>query len=279
MFLRASLVLGLLLAVVFLPQQTSAQRNAWNRPVEPFRIAGNIHYVGAAGVSAFLIRTPEGSILLDGGLPETAPRIVRNLETLGGIRDVRYLLNSHAHFDHAGGLAELKRLSGATLVISEGDAPAVRAGGQDMPAVAVDRVIQDGQTVTLGGTVLTANVTPGHTKGCTTWTMTTRENGRDYNVLFHCSTSVVDTLIGNTGYRNIVEDYQRTFARLAMMQADVFLGAHPQFFDMDAKRKRIAVSRQNPFVDPGELQRYNEYSLAQFNKALAKERAAKADGS
>jgi metallo-beta-lactamase class B len=165
-------VLISVLAVVPMAQQTSDERAAWNRPFQPFHLIGNIYYVGATGVSAFLIVTPGGSFLLDGGLPETAPQIARNVAELGfRLSDVKYLLNSHAHFDHAGGLAELKRLSGATMVASTGDAPALRAGGPAMPAVSVDRIVGDGEALRLGDTTLTAHVTPGHTQGCTTWTM------------------------------------------------------------------------------------------------------------
>lgn len=262
------------LFAVILFVQSPDERAAWNRPVEPFKIVGGIYYVGAAGVSAFLIRTADGFILLDGGLPETAPHIARNIATLGfNIRDVRFLLNSHAHFDHGGGLAELKRLSGALMVASAGDAPALTAGSGDMPAVRVDRQLRDGDTVVLGGVTMTAHVTPGHTKGCTTWTTTAREGSRDYRVLFHCSTSVVDTLVGNTSYPAILEDYRRTFARLRAMEADVFLGPHPSFFNMDAKRKKMRPGAPNPFLDSAELRRATMVSEQQFESALAKQRA------
>ena len=267
----------ILAAFLFAGQQTSAEREAWNRPVEPFRIIGNVYYVGAAGVSAFLIHSPDGSILLDGALPETAPQIARNIAALGfDIRSVKYLLNSHAHYDHAGGLAELKRLSGAKMVASGGDAPALRSGKAlfgDFPAVAVDEIAGDGSTVKVGGATLTAHLTPGHTSGCTTWTTTAREDGRDYRVLFHCSTSVVDKLFGNAGNPHIVSQYQRTFAKLGAMQADVFLGSHPSFFRMDEKRRAMKPGAPNPFVDPGELERFNTSSRRQFEAALAKERA------
>jgi metallo-beta-lactamase class B len=223
--------------------QSPDQRAAWNLPTEPFRIIGNVYYVGAAGVSAFLIVTPEGSILLDGGLPETAARVAANIATLGfDVKSVKYLLNSHAHFDHAGGLAELKRASGAAMVASSGDSPALRAGSRDMPAVVVDRIIADGESVRVGDATLTAVMTPGHTKGCTTWTMTTTENGRPQRVLFYCSTSVVDRLVGNAEYPQIVEDYERSFDRLSRLEADVFLGNHPIFFNLEGKRKRMAAA-------------------------------------
>ena len=264
----------LIVALAALPQasQMSGERVAWNQPFQPFQLIGNIYYVGAKGVSAFLITTPAGSVLLDGGLPETAPQIAKNITDLGfRLGDVKYLLNSHAHFDHAGGLAELKRLSGAMMVASDRDAPALRSGSQDMPAVVVDRVIRDGETLRLGDTTLTALVTPGHTKGCTTWTMTTTESGRVYSVIFYCSTSVVDRLVGNTQYPEIVADYERTFSRLRTLSSDVFLGPHPTFFDMETKRKKMNDGAPNPFVDPTELGRSVAQSERQFRLELRKQ--------
>lgn len=250
-------------------QQTASDREAWNQPVEPFRIAGDVYYVGAAGVSAFLIRTDDGVILIDGGLPETAAHIAASIATLGvDMRDVKILLNSHAHYDHGGGLAELKRLTGASLAVSGPDADRLEKGDPNMPAVRVDRRLADGDTVRLGGTTLTANVTPGHTKGCTTWTMTTREDDRDLDVLFHCSTSVVDVLVGNTHYPNIVEDYERTFARLRAMKADVFLSNHPWFFNMADRWKARQAGGANPFIDPLALGRFNDRQEQQFRAAL-----------
>jgi len=250
----------------------------WNDPVVPFHLVGNIHYVGAKGVSAFLITTPAGSILLDGGFPETAPLIQKNITQLGfRIQDVKYLLNSHAHFDHAGGLAALKKASGARFVASAGDAPGLRAGARLQPAVAVDRVIQDGERVELGGVALTARITPGHTPGCTTWTMTTEEAGKPLRVVFYCSTSVVDRLVGNTSYPGIVADYERSFARLRELPCDVFLGPHPSFFQMAAKREKQGSGNPNPFIDPGELQRYLQQSESSFREALKKEQAPPAE--
>jgi metallo-beta-lactamase class B len=262
----------LALPVLLAGQQTSDQRIAWNQPFEPFRVIGNIHYVGAAGVSAFLITTPAGSILLDGGLPETAPQIVRNIGALGfKIADVKYLLNSHAHFDHAGGLAELAKLSKATVVASAPDAAALTAGFRDMPAVSIERIVKDGDTVTLGDATLTARITPGHTKGCTTWTMTASEGGRPYDVVFYCSTSVVDRLVGNAGYPEIVADYERSFPALRSLKSDVFLGNHPEFFGMAEKRKRMTSGGPNPFIDPGELRRFVDLSEQAFRAELKKQ--------
>ena len=254
-------------------QQTASDRADWNKPVEPFRVIGNVYYVGAAGVSAFLVRTGDGLILLDGALPETAPQIARNIATLGfNIRDVKVILNSHAHYDHGGGLAELKRLSGASLVASAADAPALEAGAPNMPPVRVDRRIDEGDTVALGGVTMTAHVTAGHTKGCTTWTTTAPESGRSYGVLFHCSTSVVDTLAGNKTYPDIVQDYEKTFAKLRAMKTDVLLTNHPFFFDMEKKRAKVSAGGPNPFVDPSELQRFNDRQEQNFKASLEKER-------
>ncbi|MET0411303.1 MAG: subclass B3 metallo-beta-lactamase [Polyangiaceae bacterium] len=256
-------------------QSTPALREEWNLPVAPFHVIGNVHYVGAKGVSAFLITTPAGAILLDGGLPETAPLIAKNVATLGfDLRQVKYLLNSHAHFDHAGGLAELKRLSGAQLVASRADAVVLRAGAPNQPAVAVERVLDDGATVELGGTVLSARLTPGHTQGCTTWTMTTREAEKTYQVVFYCSTSVVDRLVGNAGYPGIVADYERSFARLRALPCDVFLAPHPEFFGMASKLERHKPGAPNPFIDAGELRRHVDESEKKFREQLAQERSA-----
>ena len=261
-----------LAAFLFLAQQTRDERAAWNEPVEPFRIIGNIYYVGAAGVSAFLVHTPEGSILLDGGLPETAPRIAQSIVKLGfDPRGVKYLLNSHAHYDHSGGLAELKQVTGAAVVASHGDAPALTAGSEYFKGVAVDRTVADGEKVSIGSAVMTAHITPGHTKGCTTWTTAVTEGTRSYQVVFHCSTSVVDTLVGNNAYPNIVRDYQHTFDKFQSMRADVFLGAHPSFFGMAEKRRRLKAGGPNPFIDSGELARFNAQSKRQFEDALKRQ--------
>jgi metallo-beta-lactamase class B len=256
--------------------QDAQERAEWNRPEEPFRIIGNVHYVGAAGVSAFLFSTPDGLILLDGGLPETAPLIAASIEKLGfRITDVKYLLNSHAHFDHSGGLAELKRRSGATMVASAGDAPALEAGARHAPAVDVGRLIDDGGTVTLGGTTLTANVTPGHTRGCTSWSTTTRDGDRTYRVFINCSVSVVDRLVGNASYPEIAADYQRTFARSRQIEADVFLSSHPSAFGMAEKRAKMKPGGANPFVDSGEMKRFMEKAEQTFRAELKKQQAGR----
>lgn len=254
-------------------QSNAGQRAAWNQPVKPFRIIGSIYYVGAANVSSFFIRTPQGAILLDGGLPETAPLIEKNIAELGfSIKDVKFLLNSHAHFDHCGGLAELKKASGAQMVASARDAPVLtsaQGGAAPFPAVAVDRLIADEQTVQLGGVTLTAHITPGHTKGCTTWSMPVADSGKIYQVVFYCSTSVVDKLVNNSGYPNIVSDYMHSFADLHKMPCDVFLAPHAGFFHLEEKRKQLEAGKFDAFVDPTEMKKYVEESEQSFRKQLA----------
>lgn len=250
------------------------QRATWNRPVKPFKILGNIYFVGAH-VSSFYIQTPAGAILLDGGLPETAPLIEKNIAELGfSIKAVKFLLNSHAHYDHSGGLAELKKLSGAGMIASAGDAAVLNTGHgqfQGFPPVHVDRVVKDGDTVKLGGVTLTAHVTPGHTPGCTTWTMPATDAGKTYQVVFYCSTSVVDKLVDNAAYPNIAADYERSFALLKKMPCDVFLAPHAEFFHLDEKRERQKAGDIYAFVDPYEMLKFVDLSELAFRKQLAAE--------
>ena len=266
------ILLAFALCSVGFAQSSPEQRAAWNQPVKPFRIIGNIYYVGAANVSSFFIKTPDGAILLDGGLPETAPLIAKNIAALGfSISDVKFLLNSHAHFDHCGGLAELKKLSGARMIASAADAAVLNSGaGQfgSFPAVHVDRVIKDSDTVRLAAATLTAHLTPGHTKGCTTWTMPVTDAGKTYQVVFYCSTSVVDKLVNNSDYPTIVSDYMRSFAELRKMPCDVFLAPHAGLFNLDAKRKQLDAGKLDAFVDPTEMQKYVEGSEKDFRAEL-----------
>lgn len=267
------------------PQEDEATRRAWNRPVEPFRVAGNIYYVGVAGVTSFLITTPEGHILLDGGFAETVPHIQDSVRKLGfQLEDVKVLVNSHAHFDHAGGLAGLKKLTGAKLLISEADAPLISQGGRgdfywgDKPTfepAAVDRTLRDKDEVKLGGVTLTARLTPGHTKGCTTWTTRVREGGRELDVVFVGSTTVPGyRLIDNAAYPNIAADYAHTFALLKSLKCDVFLAAHGSFFSLDEKRLRLAKgARTNPFVEPLGYRRFVERTEGEYLRQLRREQS------
>ncbi|RYY22981.1 MAG: subclass B3 metallo-beta-lactamase [Sphingomonadales bacterium] len=249
-------------------------RKDWNEPVAPFTIAGNVHYVGTAGIAAYLITTPKGHILIDGAMEESVPQIVANIAKLGfKLRDVKVMLINHAHWDHTGGLAALKRMTGAKLLASAGDKAALEAGVADyrpdleaFPKVAVDGLLGDGQVIALGGTTLTTLLTPGHTKGCTSWTM--RAGGLD--LVFACSITVADQpLVKGKGYDAAFNDFRATFARMKALRADVFLNFHPGGFDMEAKRKRLVAGDKRAFVDPGELRRRVEAAEAEFEKELA----------
>lgn len=256
---------------------------AWTDTITPLRLIDNVYYVGTAGLSAFLITTPAGHILLDVGLPQNAAVVERNIEALGfRLADVRILLNSHAHFDHAGGLAAFKRRSGARLIATAGDRAALERGvyiGSEtvrafrFPRVHVDSVITDGGTVTLGGVTLTANVTAGHTAGCTSWTMPVMSDGVRHTAVFFCSASVAaNRLAPNPQYPGIVADYRRTFSRLKSIDADVFLAAHTEFFDLQGKRARMTEGAPNPFIDPPALARITTMFESAFEKELARQR-------
>ena len=191
------------LARSFIDAQIERSLKSMNRPFEPFRVIGNIHYVGASDVSSFLITTRDGHILIDSGFEATVPAIREGVRKLGyRFEDIKILLNSHAHLDHAGGHALLKRLTHAQIVMSEADAALLSRGGKgDFPPVSerimayepaqADRIIRDGDQVSLGGVTLTAHLTPGHTKGCTTWTMAVEDDGKRYDVVFYGSTTIL----------------------------------------------------------------------------------------
>lgn len=236
----------------------------WKAPTEPFRIIDNVYYVGTAGLASYLFVTPQGDILLDGTIPEAAPQIEANIQKLGfQLSDIKYLLNSHAHYDHAGGLAQLKKDTGATLIASEGDRSALEGGfhlgdeaqGPRMPPVKVDLAIQDGYQLKLGGRTLTAHLTPGHSRGCTSWGFEARDGGKTYQGLVFCSATVAaNRLVAPPQYEGIVADYRSTFDKVARMKTDIFLAPHVEFFDLPGKRAKLAANtRPNPFINPTEL--------------------------
>lgn len=288
---RVCRVLLVILALLVPPKLSRAQADpemrAMNRPVPPFHLIGNIYYVGASDVTSFLIVTHAGDILLDGGFVQTAPQIEANIRKLGfGLSDVKILLDSHAHYDHAGGLAELKRLTGAQFAAMEGDAAVLARGGRGdfyfgdrltFPAVKPDRVIRDGDTVTLGGVTLTAHLTAGHTRGCTTWTMTTEDRGKPLRVVFVGSMSVLSgyRLVGKESYPGMTADYEHSFRVLRSLPCDVFLGAHGQFFNLTAKREALARSpKENPFTDPAGYRAYVDDAQRAFEAALRHQQRA-----
>ena len=252
-----------------------------NQPIEPVRIIGNIYYVGTNGVSSFLIVTPEGHILLDSGFNQSVPLIRASIVALGfRADDIRILLSTHAHFDHVAGHALIQAQTGAKIVASKADAAIIASGDEALwegwRGSRVDRVIDDGGRVSLGGTELTAHLTPGHTKGCTTWTMTAVEGARKYSVVFVGGYGINPGvhLVGNTEYPDIADDYARTFRVLNSIAPEVFLAQHPEIFGYEAKRRRVSAgSGENPFIDPeGYRARVREGAQA-YRDQLGRERA------
>ena len=231
----------------------------WVEPIAPFKVINNIYYVGTRGLGSYLFVSDQGHVLLDGGLPQNAKLIANSIEALGfKLKDVKILLNSHAHFDHSGGLAELKRLTSAKLIASAADQASLESGtyeGSDnlyfsAPPVTVDHIIQDGELVELGGIKLKANLTPGHSSGCTSWTTEIEYDEQKLDVLLFCSASVAaNRLVNPPQYPGIVDDYRRTFEITRSWQPDVFLANHPFLFSMDEKIASMTSGNQEAFID------------------------------
>jgi metallo-beta-lactamase class B len=266
-------------------QELNQTLKDWSLPFEPRRIIGNIYYVGSNMISSFLITTPAGHILIDTGHIQMLPMVEANIEKLGfRVKDVKILLNSHAHVDHCGGFAEFKRRTGATIVVSKPDGEMMMQGGKndyadngvyengdnlDYEPIKPDHFIADGEHVDLGGTTLTAHLTPGHTKGCTSWSMRANEAGKDYDVLFLCGLTVSPyKLTNNDHYPNIVQDAQNSLMRLRGMHADVLLAPHDFYFNLQSKAARQKEGAPNPFIDPTELGRHLTEMENDFQQAL-----------
>ena len=252
-------------------------------PVTPFRIIGGIYYVGMADISSFLIATPNGHVLLDSTYEHTVPVVQKGIESLGfELRDIRIILNSHAHSDHLGGHKRMKDLTGARVVMSEPDAAVLADGGRSdfqnaenkqlYPALKSDRVIQDGEEVRLGGVTLVAHLTPGHTKGCTTWTTVVEESGQEYDVVFACGLPSRGQATPNAKYPGMREDTRKAFATARGVQADVFLAQHGRAFRFLEKMKRHQEgATPNPFIDPQGFRAYAEERERLFLEALEKQ--------
>jgi metallo-beta-lactamase class B len=280
-------LLGLSIVMGCAGSAGAADEKSWTAPLAPFRIADNLYYVGSQELTAYLIATPKGLILLDAGVPENAPMVLNNIHALGfDPHQIKYLLNSHAHFDHAGGLAAIKRLSGAQMIASRGDAPVLESGGRadfffgpkpQFPNVKVDRLIDDGGEVSLGGTTITAHLTPGHTKGCTTWTMPLRVDGRTRQALFLCSLTILPRyrLTGDRRYPQMAADFTRSYSVLHGLPCEVFLASHGSFFDLTAKRQVMLdhPDAPNPFVDPAGCRAFFARGEADFHQRLEAVRA------
>ncbi|HEX7725267.1 MAG TPA: subclass B3 metallo-beta-lactamase [Rhizomicrobium sp.] len=256
----------------------------WTTPQKPFRIIGNTYYVGTEDLAVYLIASPKGDVLIDGALVETVPQIEKNIAALGfKLSDIKLILNTHAHYDHAAGLARLKKDTGAKFDASAADKPILETGtisfgptaSTHYPPVKVDHVVKDGETVSAGDVRLTAHLTPGHTPGCTSWTWNETEGGKTYKVIDICSVSVAgNPLVNNKAYPRIVDDYRASIARLKAMQADVFLAPHAQFYDPQGKEASRKPGGPNPFVDPTALQSFMTKAKAAFETELARQEAA-----
>jgi metallo-beta-lactamase class B len=253
---------------------------SWRQPIDPLRIVGNVYYVGTRGLSSFLIVTPAGGIIIDSGEAESVPFIRANVEKLGfRLSDVKILLTGHAHYDHVGGHADLKRLTGAQVMVMDADREALESGvdrsalgGPGWKPVVIDRVLKDGDTVSLGGVTLTAHLTPGHTQGCTTWTTTAVQDGKKYQVAFTGSVTINDGvhLVGNARVPAIAEHYARAFRVLHGLKVDVFVAQHGAVFALEDKARQASVdSRVNPFVDPDGYQRFVAGAEQNYLKQLA----------
>jgi metallo-beta-lactamase class B len=262
----------------------AAENPDWIAPVAPFEIVDGVYFVGTEGLSVFLIKTNEGAILIDGGLPQVAPIVLQNLKTLGvDPKDVRILLNSHAHLDHSGGLAALKAATGAAFVASEGDRQTLETGRvlgsedddfQAFAPIPVDRVIADGESVTLGDISLKARIMPGHTRGCTSWSM----NAEEKEILFFCSATVAGNRLAHREkgpqYPGIVEDFRRTFEIAKTIRPDIFLANHPGFFDMAKRRAAQLGGNENAFVDEEAFPLLMDKLEQDFDVQLAKQQSA-----
>jgi metallo-beta-lactamase class B len=237
----------------------------WSGVVAPLRLVGNIHFVGTNELGIFLVTTPAGHILIDSGFEANVPELRRSVEALGfRFEDIKIVLSSHAHIDHVQAHALVRRLTGARVIASKADAEVIASGGKHEWAYGdlfawtpcpVDATVEDGGQVELGGTTLVAHLTPGHTRGATTWTTTTvdPEGGPPLHVVFFPSASVPPgaRLVGNPAYPTVIADYRHSFALWRQMPCDVFLGPHTSFFDFEAKARRLrAGERPNPFIDP-----------------------------
>jgi len=258
------------------------QRAEWNRPLPPFRIIGNVHYVGTASIGAYLVTGPNGHVLIDGAMEESADQVAANIRRLGfRVEDVRYILVNHAHWDHAGGIAALQRLSGARVVAGAGDAADLEAGFNadrddtaHFPPVHVDRRVGEGDRLNLGPVHLVAHATPGHTRGCTSWTTEVSEGTGSHTVIFACSLSVAgQRMVDNPRAPKIATEFQQTFVRLAHIQADVFLTFHDNQFDLMARRARLLAGDPLAFVDAEELPRRSGQAEAAFRAELGRQRA------
>ena len=257
-------------------QAQSAEDRTQDRVAFPaHKIIGNIHYVGTGTLNSYLITTPQGHILINTNFEETVPLLRASIEKLGFTpTDIKIILGSHAHGDHMQADAMVKELSGgATVMAMEQDVPALKAmkapSGKAHP---IDRVLKDGEQVTLGNTTLTAHLTPGHTRGCTTWTLRVQDGGRTLEALIACGGLQENArLVNNKNYPEIADDFARSIKKFKMLQPDVFLGAHSWFFDLGGKYKRLGGAT-NPYIDPAGYKAWVDNMEKNYNTTLAEQK-------
>jgi len=264
----------------------AALKRSWLAPAEPMHIAGPIYFVGTRGLGIWLITTPQGHIVLGGGMPQSTSLITDSIRKLGfKVEDIKILLSNHAHFDHVGTLAEMKKLSGGKVMAMEPDVALLASGGAKdylfakdealhFPPVTVDRALKDGDTIELGGVKLTAHLAPGHTRGCAVYTMTIEDGGQSYAVVFADGTSVNPgtKLAKDPSYPGILEDYQKTFALLESLKPDIFLAYHVDDFTFAAKRARAPEEGAKAFVDPEGYRKFIDGRREKFAGLIEKER-------
>lgn len=261
----------------------------WESPSEPTHIAGPIYFVGTTGLSSFLITTPEGHILLYTGMPSSGPMIEESIKKLGfNPADIKILLTGHAHIDHTGGHAYIKKISGAQVAMMEAEKELIESGGKTdfhygaypeflFEPVKVDRILHDGDKVSLGGITMMALHTPGHTKGSTTWVMDIVDNGKKYKVVFPDGTSINPgyRIAINPSYPGIEEDYAKTLEILVALKPDIWLSSHTEFFNFNEKQKLAETKGATAYVDPegyskriaGEKDHFNSIIEMEKNEA------------
>jgi metallo-beta-lactamase class B len=247
----------------------------WSKPFPPHKVIGNVYFVGSADLGSYLITTPEGHILINTDFEETVPVIRAGVEKLGfKFTDIKIILGSHAHDDHMEGDAMVKELTAGRVMVMEQDIPALQKmmpGGKKHP---IDRALHDGDDVKLGGSTLTAHLTAGHTKGCTTWSMKATEAGKTYDVVIVCSVGWNPgyVLVNNKDYPQIADDYVRSFATLRRLPCDIFLGAHGSFYNLDAKYAQLLKGGANPFLDHAGYLAYIDLKEKQFYAELDRQK-------
>jgi metallo-beta-lactamase class B len=266
-----------LLISLFAGRPAFAAANAdWHAEFPPVKIAGNLYYVGTADLAIYLIQTPQGNILINANFPQDLPLLRKSIAQLGfKYTDTKIVLISHAHGDHDAAVGMIQKETGAQVMVMAPDVAQVEGTARGRPGAKVNRVLSDGATVELGGSSLVAHLTPGHTPGCTTWTMRVSEGGRLLNAVIIGSPNVNPGyfLVGNTRYPHIAEDYVKTFDVLQKLPIDLFLGAHGGYFGLKEKHAQLKPGGPNPFIDPAGYKKYVSSKEEAFRKEWERQKA------